>query len=306
MCSVTDDYTVGSLSTKSQASNSMRDFHNVSLRVPDSIEPAALHDGSTGIQLTNVRLLPLELPADKSSQSTNNSTHIKGHNYDDVLPSETSNSVDASSSARKPDGYSEAKGHTLVLSNLDTRGQGRVGHAYHLLDGSNPGEKATFVEIGSSTRVSRDHSFRRNLGSSNILNTGSNENRQSRRTTLSGTPTTFDDPNYANTSVTVPASARMQLLNSGNANCQVSDTISNNMAAAAPPRSRSLVQNPDERNLRKPPRKPQNKPAVENESARKPAKPHTTESDSARGPSHNMSVMFDDPMYDVGLNLPNT
>ena len=227
------------------------------------------------IRTTNIRSIPLELP---SAQNPSNSACPSSHRYDDVRrPYDTVTSVDHTLSFKPPksDAYSEATTHTLVLSNTDN--QGKPGHTYHLLDGSNPTEKATVVAVGSR---SKESSLKTSNMTSGILATGNYETTHSRRTTLSGPPTKpedFDDPTYANTSASFPSGSKNS-----------SQSSESRLSVAGPTRSRSLVHSESKRN---------------HSSNRMKQRSATNEPLESPAFMQHMSTVFDDPTYDVGLNL---
>jgi len=273
------------------SSGSMKEFHNISLKVNSS--DLTVDNADSHISTTNIRSFPLDLPS-----GLGNSTCPSSHRYDDVnvrRPYDAVTSGDTSSSTKQPrsDAYSEATTHTLVLSNTDNRAQSKQGHTYHLLDGSNPTEKATVIEVGSRLGMaSKESSLKKNNMTSGKLSSGGYETAHTRRTTLSGVPTKpgeFDDPTYANTSITFPGGQPLLSNNNGGQSRELQDS-----PAAGPTRSRSLVHKSSDRRKRNTPKQKSKNSAAANNSVQ--------ESPAFTQP---MSTVFDDPTYSVGLNLTN-
>ncbi len=232
-------------------------------------------------QSSDAKFKPLDSIPEKAAETMFHTTSSqRGHRYDDVLPSDISNSIDPPSKTIEP--YSQAKTHTLVLSNTDSRGSGKTGHTYHLLDGSSADEKATFVEAtavySNPTKTGKDSSFLRgNLASGNAMFGGAYENTQSRRTTLSEIPSkagVFDDPAYANTATTFTAAGKSE------------SKKTSQRSENGPQRSSSLTDKTSKLS-KKITRKPNSKV-------------------NSKAAEQATAIVFDDPTYDVGLNLANT
>lgn len=278
-------------------------------------------------------------PPDSSDAQKN----IKCHSYDKVLPVESSSSSvqmlahagrtntrhvyhtldnqqgaegvtlhvsgeEPSSMETNNTGYSVAQPHVLILSHTDTRPQGNPNHVYHLLDGSNPNEQGIVMEAGSTSIgniLSREQSLRRNVGASNIAQRNPNDTsvgdsaQQPRRTTLSNVPTApsmFDDPAYVNTTINTASGSIAEK----NRRSNIYTQEIHKELPAVPVRSRSLIQKKN--GQRKIPGKQETTSNVQ--LTEKGVVISDIDKPSLPPQPRQISLcVFDDPMYDVGLNL---